>query len=143
MKVLMAEDEVAMRERLAALLAGVAGVQLRCVEQDAAVAMLNVAAWRPDVVIMDVFMRGAAAVAILEAIKKEWPDMTVVISAWVEQPYGHVYLKCGAHAFLDKSSDWEELGALLRARRALAAAGAGPGEPPRRPDAAQAGFAGD
>ena len=143
MKVLMAEDEVAMRERLAALLVGVADVQLRCVEQDAAVAMLNVAAWRPDVVIMDVFMRGAAAVALLEAIKKEWPDMAVVISAWVEQPYGHVYLKCGADAFLDKSSDWEELGALLRARRALAGAGARPGAPPRRADAAQADLAGD
>lgn len=141
MKVLMAEDEAVMRERLGALLAGVAGVQLRYVEQDAAVAMRNVAAWRPDVVIMDVLMRGAAARGVLEAIKKEWPDMAVVISAWVEQPYGHVYTKCGADAFLDKSGSWEEVGALLRERRALADDRPGAAHP--RPAWAQAGFAGD
>ena len=118
MKVLMVDDETAMRERLSALLAGVANAQVRHVEQDATVAMLNAAAWRPDVVILDVLLRGAAAIRMLEAIKKEWPHMAVVISAWVEQPYGDVYLKCGADALLDKSCGWDDLGALLFMRAA-------------------------
>jgi len=116
MKVLMADDEAAIRERLTGLMAGAANAQLRFVEQDAVVAMLNVSAWRPDVVILDVFLRGATTLGMLQAIKKEWPGITVVISAWVEQPYGHVYVKCGADAFLDKSGGWDDLGELLRER---------------------------
>ena len=122
MKVLMAEDEAAMRDRLTGLMAGAANAQLRFVEQDAAVTVLNAASWRPDVVILDVFMRGAAALRVLEELKKEWPGMAVVISAWVDQPYGHVYLDCGADAFLDKSGGWEALGAFLLERGAVAAA---------------------
>ena len=116
MKVLMADDEAAIRERLTGLMAGAANAQLRFVEQDAVVAMLNVSAWRPDVVILDVFLRGSTTLGMLQAIKKEWPGITVVISAWVEQPYGHVYVKCGADAFLDKSGGWDDLGELLRER---------------------------
>ncbi len=123
MKVLMADDEAAMRDRLTGLTAGVANAQLRFVEQNAAVAMLIAAAWRPDVVILDVSMRGAATLRVLEEIKKEWPGMAVVISAWVEQAYANAYLQCGADGFLDKSDGWEALGALLRQRAALAAAG--------------------
>ncbi|MCX7143349.1 MAG: response regulator [Proteobacteria bacterium] len=122
MKVLMADDEAAMRDRLAELMAGVENAQLRFVEQDAVVAMLNAAAWRPAVVILDVFMRGAATLRVLEEMKKEWPGMAVVISAWVDQPYGHVYLNCGADGFLDKSGGWEALGALVLERAARAAA---------------------
>jgi len=61
MKVLMAEDEEPMRERLRALMAGSAHAQLRCVTQDAVVLMLTTAAWRPDVVILDIFITGVSA----------------------------------------------------------------------------------
>lgn len=123
MKVLMADDDTAMRDRLVGLMAGVATAQLRFVEQNAVVAMLNAAAWRPDVVILDVFMRGAATLRLMEEMKKEWPGMAVVISAWMDQPYSHVYLTCGADGFLDKSGGWEALGTLLLERASAAAAG--------------------
>ena len=115
MKVLMAEDLESVREHLKGLLAQSAGVQLRFVQQDAALATLSVAAWRPDVVILDVRLRGAEIQAALSALKKEWPGMRVVISAFFFEPHQRAaYLRDGADFFFDKSLEWSELIAFLR-----------------------------
>lgn len=125
----MVDDDASAREVFGQYLGGFAGAQLRIVEQDAAVAMLNTAAWKPDVLVLDIFLRGARTIDMLEAVKREWPGMTVVITAWAVQPYSHVYLRYGAHAFVDKSRGWAELDGLLRGLGAPVAAGvAEPGQ---------------
>ena len=119
MRVLMAEDLESVREHLIWLLAGAGGWELRFVAQDAALATLTAAAWRPEVVILDVRLRGAETLRTLEALKKEWPDMAVVISAFFFEPYHRqAYLRHGADFFFDKSLEWSELIAFLRRRMA-------------------------
>jgi len=115
MKVLMAEDLQSVHEHLRGSLAEFAGVELRFVAQDAALATLSAASWRPEVVILEVRMRGAGVLGTLAALKKEWPDMVVVISAFFFEPHHRqAYLRQGADFFFDKSLEWRELVAFLR-----------------------------
>ena len=115
MKVLMAEDLESVRGHLRGLLAESAGVELRFVQQDAAVAILTAGVWRPDVAILDVRLRGAATLETLAAMKKEWPGMAVVICSFFFEPYHRdAYLRDGADFFFDKSREWSELIAFLR-----------------------------
>lgn len=122
MKVLMAEDLQSVREHLGNLMADVADladIELRFMAQEAEPLRQAVAQWRPDVVILDLRMRGDIALAVLESIKKTWPGMAVVVSAFFFEPYYRkAFLDLGADLFLDKSVEWAELVEFLRKRRA-------------------------
>lgn len=119
MKVLMAEDLESVREHLSELLAETGDFELRFIEQDASLLMQTTAAWRPDVVVLDISMREGMALGILEALKREWQGMAVVVSAFFFQPYYRTaFLKLGADLFFDKSIEWDELIAFLRSRQA-------------------------
>lgn len=119
-KVLMAEDLESAREHLKGVLAETSGVKLRFVQQDAALAILSAASWRPEVVILELRLRGADTPGLVQALKKEWPEMAVVISALFFEPcQRQAYLRNGADFFFDKSLEWTELIAFLRRRMAL------------------------
>ena len=112
---LMAEDLASVREHLTGLLAELAGVELRFVAQDAALATLIAATWRPDAVILDIRLRGAEALRAVQALKKEWPGMAVVLCASVIDPCQRdAHLGQGADFFFDKTLEWSELIAFLR-----------------------------
>ena len=120
MSVLLTEGPGSVRERLTGLLAEAADFELRFVPQDAALVTLTAAAWRPEVVILDTRLRGAEALRTLEVLKKEWPGMAVVISAFFFGAFERdAYLGRGADFFFDKSREWSELIEFLR--RACAA----------------------
>lgn len=118
MKLLMAEDLLPVREHLSELLDETGGVQVRFLWQEAKPLLLEVAVWRPAVVIVDMSMRGSMAVGVLDSIKKNWPETAVVISATVYLPYyRQAFLSLGADMFFDKSLEWDQLIAFLKARR--------------------------
>ncbi|MFH1605043.1 MAG: response regulator, partial [Pseudomonadota bacterium] len=124
-KVLMAEDLAAVREYLSALCDESGNAELRFLEQDAMALLQAAADWRPNVVILDIRMRGQTALGVLESLKRDRPDMAVVVSAFFFEPYFRQgYLRNGADFFFDKSLEWNELTAFLRRRQAqLASAG--------------------
>ncbi|MEW6379202.1 MAG: sigma-54 dependent transcriptional regulator [bacterium] len=69
-------------------------------------------------VFLDLFMPGLSGIPLLERIKKEFPDVLVIVLT----AYGDVHMavqamKMGAYDYLTKSSDMEEL--RLVARKAL------------------------
>lgn len=118
MKVLVAEDLKSVREHLSERLGEAGAVELRFVGQDASPLMLTVADWRPDVVILDIRMRGMMALEVLEVLKKEWPGVAVVVSAFIFQPwYRQGFLTLGADLVIDKSFEWEELIAFVHRRQ--------------------------
>ncbi|MCX7141625.1 MAG: response regulator [Proteobacteria bacterium] len=118
MKVLMAEDLQSVREHLGNLMADLTDVELRFMAQEAEPLRQAVAQWRPDVVILDLRMRGDITLAVLESIKKTWPGMAVVVSAFFFEPYYRkAFLDLGAELFFDKSVEWAELVEFLRKRR--------------------------
>lgn len=123
MKILMAEDLEPMREHLSGLMAEAGDIELRVVSQDASQVMRTAAAWRPDVIILDIRMRVMRTLDVLEILKKEWPATAVAVSALVfPSDYRELCLGQGADFFFDKSLEWNELMAFLHQRRAQAAA---------------------
>ena len=111
----MAEDLGSAREHLKGLLAEACAVELRFVQQDAALAILTAARWRPEVLILDLRLRGADTLSVVQALKKQWPDMAVVVSALFFEPcQRQTYRSQGADFFFDKSLEWSELIAFLR-----------------------------
>ena len=124
MKVLMAEDLESVRTRLSELLADCKDIELRFIDQDEMLLTQTAAEWRPDVIILDIRMRGMMTLAILEAQKRAWPGVAVAVSGFFFDPYyREAFLKHGADLFFDKSAEWQELMAFLRGRRALAGSG--------------------
>lgn len=119
---MMAEDLLPVRDHLSELLDEAGGVEVRFLWQEAKQLLQEVAAWRPEVVIVDISMRGGMAVGVLESIKKQWPETAVVISASVYLPYyRQAFLNLGADMFFDKSFEWDQLIAFLKARRSSCA----------------------
>ena len=113
----MAEDLTSVREHLSGLLSEAREIEVRFVEQDMAPLMQAAADWQPEVVILDVRMRGMMTLGILEAIKKQRADTAVAVSAFFFEPYYRdAYLRHGADFFFDKSLEWKELIHFLRRR---------------------------
>lgn len=124
MRVLMAEDLESVREHLGGLLAEASDIELRFIEQEAAPLAQMAAEWRPDVVILDIRMRGKMTLGILETLKADWPRMAVVVSAFFFEPYYRdAFLRHGADFFFDKTLEWKELVGFLRRRQEWAAQG--------------------
>ena len=120
-KVLIAEDLDTMRKRFGELLAEVGNVELNFVLQDSELVMRIAADWRPDVVILDVRMRGMMTLGIVNALKKGWPEIAVAVSAFFFQPYfREAFLNLGADLFFGKSAALDELLEFLRRRQAPA-----------------------
>lgn len=118
MKVLMAEDLKSVREHLSGLLFEARDIELRFVGQDAAPLLESAGAWAPEVVILDTRMRGSMTLAVIEALKKQWPRAAVVVSAFFFEPYyREAYIRHGADFFFDKSLEWNDLIQFLRRRR--------------------------
>lgn len=122
MKILMAEDLHSVHDRMRAHTAEFEAVDLRFLEQDARLLMQTAAEWQPDVIIFDISMRGGMAIALLEALKKQRPELAVAISSLFSRSfYRKAFLSRGADLFFDKLTGWEGLVAFLRARAVPAA----------------------
>lgn len=108
-KVFLADDSAPIRERVNALLdaarmevVGQAATPQGCIE--------GILASQPDVVVLDVHLAGGSGLEVLKAVRAADPAVAfVVFSNNVASAYRKRYLGEGAHAFLDKSTEHEQL----------------------------------
>jgi two-component system response regulator NreC len=76
---------------------------------------------RPRLLIIDVTMPGGSSLASLSELRADCPDLAVVVLTMHEDPgYARAALEAGAHSFVLKQADPEE---LLRAFRVAAGGG--------------------
>lgn len=114
LRVFLADDSAAIRERVGALLsaqgmrvAGEAGTPQGCIEAILAV--------RPDVVVLDVQLEGGAGLQVLDAVKPAEPAVAFVVFSNNSGPaYRSRYLAAGAVSFLDKSTEFDQLVGAVR-----------------------------
>ena len=107
--VFVADDSRPIRERVRALLTeagmhvdGEAATPQACID-----AILSS---RPDVVVLDVQLEGGTGLQVLRAVRAAAPGIAfVVFSNNSDPPYRSRYLGEGAVAFLDKSSESDQL----------------------------------
>lgn len=109
MKILLADDSQPIRTRMAARLKDIDGVIL-AEAVDTPDALRQIKEFLPDVAVLDIRMPGGGGIKALSAIKKDFPDVTVIIMT--NYPYAQYRRKCleaGADFFFDKSTEFEQV----------------------------------
>jgi len=115
MKVLVADDLTVVRVRLKEMLADVEDIDFVGVAQEAKQAMELALSWKPDVLILDIPMRGGRGIDVLQAVKSARPATVVIISTiFSDADNREAWLKRGADFFFDKSTEMEKIAGVLR-----------------------------
>jgi DNA-binding NarL/FixJ family response regulator len=119
-RVLVADDQRLVREGLTALLELVDDLDLVALAEDGAQAITLVDRHRPDVVLMDLRMPGVDGVEATRRIRREHPDVEVVVlTTHADDESILAALRAGARGYLTKDAGVAEIA------RAVAAAHAG------------------
>lgn len=126
MKVLIVDDSRIIRERLAAMLGAIEGVEIvgEAESPDSAVAAITTL--KPDVVLLDLILADGSGIHVLRRVRGSQPTLKVIVLTNYNYPrYRDPCLELGADYFLDKSSDFTKaidvVKALAEERRLLAA----------------------
>jgi DNA-binding NarL/FixJ family response regulator len=115
MKVFIADDSKVVVERLTDLLRDVPGVELVGRAGDVSEAVRCIRRLSPDAVILDLKMPGGTGLDVLRTIRPDHPDLQVVICTNFSYPqYREECLQTGANFFLDKSTEFDKIPAILR-----------------------------
>lgn len=116
LRVLLVDDHRLMREGLRKILEGTPGIQVVGEAEDGQSALAAVAASRPDVVVMDVGMKGMNGIEATQRLRKEQPQVRVVaLSTHADKRYVRNMIRAGAAAYVLKESASDD---LLRAVQA-------------------------
>ena len=97
LKVLLADDSILVRERLAAQVARIEGVEVVAQTGDVPTTLETIQKLAPDVVILDIRMPGGSGIQILETVKTERPALTaIMLTAYPLPQYRERCLESGA-----------------------------------------------
>ncbi len=114
-RVLIADDHVIFRQGLIALLARRKDMEVVGQAADGQEAVRQVAALKPDVVLMDIAMNGMNGLDATREIHRAWPTVRVlVLTQYESKEYVFSILRVGAAGYVLKSSRIEELVEAIR-----------------------------
>lgn len=114
MKILVVDDSRIIRDRLVNLLDVIKGVCVVEQAEDAESALLAYHKLRPEVLILDIRMRGANGIEVLKQVKSE--QLAPYVIMLTNFPYPQYKKKCfeeGADYFLDKSTEFDEINIII------------------------------
>jgi DNA-binding NarL/FixJ family response regulator len=115
MRVFIADDSTVVVERLVDLLKDVPGVELIGQAGDVPEVVRRIRQLSPDAVILDLKMPGGTGLDVLRAIRPDHPGLHVVICTNFPYPqYREECFNTGANFFLDKSTEFDKIPAILR-----------------------------
>lgn len=115
-RVLLAEDHTLVRAGLRALLKDAAGVEIVAETGDGQDALRQICAHRPDVALLDIAMPGLNGLDVLIRVKKECPDVRVIIlSMHANDEYVRQALRAGAAGYVLKDAGVNDLEQAIRA----------------------------
>ncbi len=109
-KVFIADDSAALRERLVAILDEVEAVEIIGEAQNVPEAIDLIEKVKPQVVILDIRMPGGSGIDVLHRIKHYTPSPVVIMLT--NYPYPQYRKKCleaGADFFFDKSNEFQKI----------------------------------
>ena len=142
-RVLVVDDQAAVREGLATLLDLTPGIEVVGTARDGAQALEFVAEHQPAVVLMDLHMPGVDGIQATERITREHPGVRVVVlTTYADDASIQGALRAGALGYLTKDADRVQIARAVQAaaggqsvldeavhRRLIAAIGAGVSSP--------------
>lgn len=115
-RVLVADDQAAVREGLATLLDLTPGIEVIGQARDGAQALQLVAEHAPDVVLMDLHMPGMDGIAATERLTAEHPGTRVVVlTTYADDSSIQGALRAGALGYLTKDADRVQIARAVQA----------------------------
>ena len=115
-RVLLADDHSLVRAGIRSLLQLLEGIEIVAEAKDGREALRLVEALRPDLVLMDIAMKGMSGLEAAARVIKEFPKVRVIIlSMHASEEYVIQALKAGAAGYLLKDSGTAELELAIRA----------------------------
>jgi DNA-binding NarL/FixJ family response regulator len=115
-RVLVADDQAAVREGLATLLDLTPGIEVVGEARDGAEAVRLVDERSPDVVLMDLHMPGTDGIAATEQITRDYPvTRVVVLTTFADDDTIHRALRAGALGYLTKDADRVQIARAVQA----------------------------
>ncbi|RSN32724.1 DNA-binding response regulator [Amycolatopsis sp. WAC 04169] len=118
-RIVIAEDQAAVREGLALLVGTVAGITVVGQAPDGEVAVRLAGELRPDVVLMDLSMPRCDGVEATRRIKERHPEIEVVVlTTYADDDWVLRALEAGALGYLTKSANKHEIGRAVHAAAA-------------------------
>lgn len=112
-RVFLADDSAAIRERVAQILS-VRAVDIVGQAETPQASIDGILAAHPDVVVLDVQLEGGTGLQVLRAVRQAEPGIAFVVFSNNSAPaYRKRYLGEGARLFLDKSSEFDQLAAAV------------------------------
>lgn len=114
-KVFLADDSVAIRERVSSML-GAAAMAVVGEGATPQACIDGILAAQPDVVVLDVQLEGGTGLQVLRAVRSADPAVAFVVFSNNSAPaYRRRYLDEGAACFLDKSTESDQLAQAVAA----------------------------
>lgn len=122
MKVYVVEDSPVVQERLIAILHEIPGVEIVGVADDSATALSAIPRLRPDAVVLDIRLRSGNGIDVLKGIRNRCNGMTkIVLTNYASSAIRDRCLTAGADYFLDKSTEFDQIEALLAPKQPIGA----------------------
>jgi DNA-binding NarL/FixJ family response regulator len=114
-RIYVVDDSALIRERLIEMLSDLPDVQVVGQSADPREAAANIRETSPDVVILDIQMQGKSGIELLKEIKRETPDIRVIVLTNYAYPqYRRQCKDLGAEHFLSKLTEFERLTGLVQ-----------------------------
>ena len=113
-QIYIVDDSAAIRGRLVEMFARIEGVRVVGQAADAASAVTDILALRPDSVVLDLNLGGTNGMQVLRAVCPQLPHTVfVVLSNHSELQYRRACARAGAAHFLDKSTEFERMPEII------------------------------
>ena len=108
------DDSIAIRSRLNEMLARLDGVHVVGESAAASQAVSEILTLRPHSVLLDLNLGGSSGMQVLRAIHTQAPDIVfVVLTNHAESQYRRACERAGAAYFLDKSTEFDRVPAVI------------------------------
>jgi len=109
-RVLLVDDSVAVRERIASLLSTVPGVEVAGQAGDASSAKALLQAGRPDILVLDIDLPGESGIELLRTVKSDAAGPVVIMfTSYAHSQFRRACAEAGADYFFDKSAESDQL----------------------------------
>ena len=115
MNVLIVDDSQVIQDSLTNMLSLIDGINKITKAEDVENAISANRELKPEVLILDIRIHGGSGIDVLKEVKKEEPSPKVIMLT--NYPYSQYRKKCleeGADYFLDKSTEFAEIGGIFK-----------------------------
>ncbi len=113
-RIYIVDDSEAIRQKLIGLLAESMQVSVVGQADGAEMALDGIRELQPDIVLLDIRLPGKSGLWLLAEIKRNWPDIAVMIMTNYDYPqYRRQSFEAGADDFFNKTLDFERMIHLL------------------------------